>query len=128
VYWILIARQDYNFMYIGDRPRRQYSMKINPTRQHFLNLIADVDCHLITTCFSESHISLCVLKNLHRWQQKYDVSSMGTFYETMLESFQLAALRGFSGYPEDLERSIRSLNLNVQYYRARLQGMNSNTH
>lgn len=98
-------------------------MKIQPTPQHFLNLIHDVDQQLKMTWLSDGCICLIVQKYLAQWSSRYDCSG-DSYCQCMLDSFRLAAVRGFSGNPADVERSIRSLGANIDYYQVRMEKLN----
>jgi hypothetical protein len=96
-------------------------IKIKPSSQHLLNLINDVDLLVKMTWLSEGFRSLNVHKYLYQWSARNDVAALDAFGQSMIDSFRLAATRGLSGYPEDTERSMRSLLVNIQYYRARVE-------
>jgi hypothetical protein len=97
------------------------NMKIKPTHQHLLNLIHDVDRFVKMTWLSEGFRSINVQQYLYQWQRRNDVAALDCFGQCMFDSFTLAAARGFSGDPVDTERSIRSLQVNIQYYQVRLE-------
>jgi hypothetical protein len=96
-------------------------MKIKPSNQHLLNLIHDVEVFVKMTWFSEGFRSLLVQQYLYQWARRNDVSALDASGQCMIDSFRLAAVRGFSGYPEDTERCVRSLLVNIQYYRVRIE-------
>jgi hypothetical protein len=95
--------------------------KIKPSNQHLFNLIHDVDLQVKMTWLSEGFRSLNVQKYLYQWAARNDVDALDAFGQSMIDSFRLAATRGLSGYPEDTERSMRSLLVNIQYYRVRVE-------
>lgn len=57
---------------------------------------------------------------LEQWARTFDLASTSSYLSTMHGSFLSAARRGIPGEGFDLERSLRSLQLNLDYYAPRL--------
>jgi len=87
---------------------------------HLLSLLEDVATALLTPSHSKGHKVVEVNRLLHRWRQHHDVESLARYQHCFLESLALAACRGLSGESHDLDRSLSSLEVNVNYYRARI--------
>lgn len=102
-------------------------MKIEPSHQNLLKLINEVD-QFLAIGLSESLIPIYAHRLLWQWSQNYDVLVLERYGQCMLESFGLAAARGLSGLPCDVDRSVRSLQANVWYYRPRVsEALNTST-
>lgn len=95
-------------------------MKIDPSHSDLLELINEVDQLLSMKSLSQAAISICACRLLWQWSQVYDVEGLDRYGQCMLESFGIAAARGISGLPCEVDRSIRSLQSNVWYYRPKI--------
>lgn len=95
-------------------------MKIDPSHKNLLELIDEVDRLLLTIGLPESLVPIYTHRVLWQWSQRFDVLVLGRYWQCMLESFGLAAVRGLSGLPCDIDRSVRSLQANVSYYRPKV--------
>ena len=85
------------------------------------NLVGDV-AKVIALGAEDAQTVLEVGLLIKDWAQLYDQSHLPRHQQCLIESFSLAAQRGESQLPQDIDRSILSLRINLSYYSPRIAG------
>ena len=83
------------------------------------SLVDDV-ARVIALGGGDASTVLAVGQLIKDWALLYDQSHLPRHQQCLIESFTLAAQRGESQLPHDIERSILSLRANVSYYSPRI--------
>lgn len=95
-------------------------MRVIAGNTQLLSLLDEVATALLTPSHNNGHKVVEVNRLLYRWREHHDIENLARHQHCFLESLALAACRGLSGESHDLDRSLYSLEVNVNYYRARI--------
>jgi hypothetical protein len=95
-------------------------MKIPASLQDLFDLVMEIERISMLPGSSDSVRSLLSHKYIWAWLASFDVNCISRYHLCMLDSFALAAVRGVSGDPSEVERSFLSLKVNISYYKPRI--------
>ena len=94
-------------------------MHLRASLSSIKNLVDDV-AKIIALGGEDASIVMAVGQLIKDWALLYDQNHLPRHQQCLIESFTLAAQRGESKLPHDIERSILSLRANISYYSQRI--------
>ena len=91
-----------------------------PASLSSIKALVDDVARIIAIGASDALTVMVVGQVIKTWTQRFDQTHLPRHQQCLIESFTVAAQRGESQLPQDIERSIMSLRANVTYYTPRL--------